>query len=196
MPLSRKPPKVISYLSQKPPYSITSGDKAHIPILASASASGYSIPPMVVFDHKTLHSDMTTGQVPGTFYGLSDSGWMDVELFEEWFKNHFLVHAPSSRPLLLLLDGHTSHYNLNVLQMASKEGIILFCLPPHSAHLLQPLGNGTFCALKAAWKRECHHFISTNPLNRSGIFHKAWINGMVMSNIIVCFRMAGVRISC
>ena len=192
MPLSHKPPKVVSHVSQKHPYSITSGDKAHITILVCANASGYSIPPMVVLDRKTLHSDMTTGEVPGT---LSDSGKMDAELFEEWFKNHFLVHAPPSRPLMLLLDGHTSHYNLNVLQMASKEGIILFCLPPHSTHLHQPLDNGTFSALKAAWKRECHHFISTNPgrtLNRrnfSGIFHKAWI---AMSNIIACFCMAGV----
>ena len=51
------------------------------------------------------------GEIPGTLYGLSGSGWMDSVLFEEWFTSHFLVHAPSIRPLLLLLDGHASHYN-------------------------------------------------------------------------------------
>ena len=55
-------------------------------ILACASASGYSIPPMVVFDRKHLQMDMTRNEVPGTFYRLSNSGWMDAELFEEWFK--------------------------------------------------------------------------------------------------------------
>ena len=53
--------------------------------------------------------------------------------------HHFLVHAPPARSLLLLLDGHTSHYNPGVLKMAAEEGIIVFCLPPHTTHLLQPL---------------------------------------------------------
>ena len=37
-------------------------------------------------------------------YGLSDSGWVDSELFHLWFENHFLTHAPASRPLLLIMD--------------------------------------------------------------------------------------------
>ena len=103
---------------------------------------------MVVFDRKTLKLEMTTGEVPGTIYGLSESGWMDTELFEEWLKNHFLLYAPPARPLLLLLDGHTSHYQLDVLRIAAAEGVIIFCLPSHATHILQPLDNGAFGALK------------------------------------------------
>lgn len=66
---------------------------------------------------------------------------MNAELFEELFKHHFLVHATSIRPLLLL-DGYTSHYNPGILKTAAEEGIIVFCLPPHMTHLLQPLDNG------------------------------------------------------
>ena len=39
-----------------------------------------------------------------------DSGKMDGKIFHEWFEHHFLEYAPSGRPLLLLLDGHSSHY--------------------------------------------------------------------------------------
>lgn len=78
-----KPPKVVAAVTQKHPYSVTSNDKAQNTVLACGSASGYSIPPMVIFNRKTLKPDMTVGEVPGTFYGLSDSGWMDAELFEE-----------------------------------------------------------------------------------------------------------------
>ena len=78
LPLSHKPPKVVVAAAQKHPYTITSNDKAQITILACASASGYSIPPMVIFDRKTLKPDMTIGEVLGTFYGLSDNGWMDA----------------------------------------------------------------------------------------------------------------------
>ena len=67
------------------------------------------MPPMVIFDRKTLKPEMATGEVPGTMYGLSSSGWMDGDLFELWFTHHFLPYAPPTRPLLLLLDGHSSH---------------------------------------------------------------------------------------
>ena len=77
LPLAHKPPKVAAHAIKKHPYAVTSGDKSHITILACASASGYTIQPMVVFDRKHLQVEMTVGEVPGTFYRLSDSGWMD-----------------------------------------------------------------------------------------------------------------------
>ena len=35
---------------------------------------------MVIFDRKSLNPDWAIEEVPGTFYGLSDSGWIDTEL--------------------------------------------------------------------------------------------------------------------
>ena len=91
--------------------------------------------------------------------------WMDAELFEEWFNSHFVVHAPSVRPLLLLLDGHLSHYNPRLLRTAAslEKGVILFCLPPHTTHLLQPLDNGTFFFLKNHWQGECQQVYAKHP---------------------------------
>ena len=160
--LTQRPPRVVTRVGQKHPYTITLGDKLQITVMAYASASGYSIPPMIIFDRKHPQIKMTMGEVPGTFYGLFDSGWMGADLFHEWFNNHFLVHAPSSRPLLLL-DGHSSHYNLNTICMCAEEGIILFCLPPHTTHVLQPLDNGIFFSLKEYWMHECHQFYTRNP---------------------------------
>ena len=198
LPLQHNPPKVVSLATQRHPYAITSGEKAQMTILACASASGYSIPPMVVFDRKHLQIEMTRDEIPGTFYGLTDSGWMNAELFEEWFKNHFLLHAPAVRPLLLLLDGHSSHYGPSLLRMAAEEGVVVFCLPPHTTHLLQPLDNGVFASLKDHWQRECQRFYTMNPgkvLNRRNfmsVFHKAWVHGMAIANVTACFRATGV----
>ena len=61
---------------------------------------------MVIFDAKRLNPEWTNGEFPGTMYGLSDYGWINTELFEAWMSEHFLQHAVSARPLLLLLDGH------------------------------------------------------------------------------------------
>lgn len=89
-------------------------------------------------------------------YGLSDSGWMDGELYDQWFRHHFLAHAPPARPLLLLLDGHSSQPSL-----ISREGVIIFCLPPHSTHFTQPLS--VFATLKQCWKEESHKYMTNNP---------------------------------
>ena len=91
MPLARKPPKVVAHASRKHQYAVTSADKSQITVLACASASGYTILPMVIFNGKHLQMERKIGEVPGTFYGLSDSVWMDSVLYEEWFTNHFVV---------------------------------------------------------------------------------------------------------
>ena len=149
MPLDPAPPKVIARKGQKHTQSITTGNKTQITVLSCCSASGHVLPPMIVFDRKTLKAEMTVGEVPGSMYGLSESGWVDGELFDLWFRHHFLSHTPPLRPLLLLLDGHSSHYTPSVINKAAEEGIIMFCLPPHSTHLNQPLIRDVFKELLA-----------------------------------------------
>ena len=73
---------------------------------------------------------------------MSARGWIDQDLFDGWFADHFLKHAPLARPLLLLLDGHSSHYCPDTVRLAAKERIIVFALPPNTTHLTQPLDKG------------------------------------------------------
>ena len=126
------------------------------------------------------------------------AGWIQCVLFEECFTNHFLVYVPSIRPLLLLLDGHASHYNPTLLKLAAEEGVITFCLPPHTTHFLQPLDNGAFALLKDHWRSECHRFCTQNPrrvLNHRSfmqIFQKAWVQGTTIANVTTCFCAAGI----
>ena len=74
MPLMHKPPRFIADVGQKHPYTITGSDSSQINVLACANAAGYCIPPMVIFDRKTLNPELAAGEVPGTFCSLSDSG--------------------------------------------------------------------------------------------------------------------------
>ncbi len=76
---------------------------------------------MVIWDRKTLAPELTTGELPGTIYGLSGNGWMDQELFKVWFSSHFLQYAPSARLILLLLDGHSSHYCPDTIRLAAHK---------------------------------------------------------------------------
>ena len=197
-PLDPPALSVIAQRGQKHPYSVSGGDKTQITVLVCCSAGGYVIPPFIVFDRKNLKPQMTEDEIPGTMYGLSDKGWMDKELFELWFINHFLVYAPPARPLLLLLDGHSSHYSPSIIDKATEEGIVMFCLPPYSSHLTQPLDRCCFAALKRFWREECFNFKRNNPhenISRFSfckVFHKAWKRAMSMSNITASFRVSGV----
>ena len=198
MPLNPGTSKVAAAKGAKHPYQLTSGNKVHITVLVCTSAAGYAIPPMVIFDRRALKPELTLGEVPGTFYGLSDSGWIDAGLFHEWFMNHFLRYTPSCRPLLLLLDGHSAHYEPAVVRMAAEEGAVIFCLPPHTTHIVQPLNNGPFTSLKAHWKEACREFMAKNPgqvVNRfqfSSLFCKAYTKAMTMHTITQSFCSTGV----
>ena len=152
-PLAHKPGKVISQRGLKDLGVATSSDKAQLTVLACACASGYTLPPLVIFDRKRLKPEHTVGEVSGTLYGLSKNGWIDSEIFEEWFEQLFLTHVPSVRPLHLLLDGHSSHYQPSLIRKAGKNGIIVFYLPPHTTHMSQPLDKTCFSPLKAACTR-------------------------------------------
>jgi len=73
----------------------------------------------LIWDYKTLAPELAIGEVPGTIhvYGLSAKRWIDHELFDVvWFNNNVLRYAPTARAILLLLDGHSSHYCPDTVQ--------------------------------------------------------------------------------
>ena len=125
MPLDHRAPKVMTMRGQKVRCR-TSGNKNQITVIACVSATGQAIPPFVIFDAKSLNREWMKDQVPGTTYGCSPKGWVDTVLFEGWLTDHFLLNAVGARPLLLLLDGHSSHYQPQLIEFAKE----------HDSHLL------------------------------------------------------------
>ena len=94
MPLDQKSMKTIHVRGDPNPVTTTTGNKAQITVVACVSASGNYIPPMIVWDRKSLKQEWTTGEVAGTLHGMLSKGWMDMSLFEKWFTRHFLRYAP------------------------------------------------------------------------------------------------------
>ena len=197
MPLDAKAPKVVAQKGGSVSV-LGSGDKTQITVVACISAAGFCVPPMVIWDRKTLAPELTLGEIPGTIYGLSSNGWMDQQLFDIWFSNHFLRYAPSARPVLLLMDGHSSHYCPDTVRLAAREQVILFALPPNTTHLSQSLDKGCFGPLKVAWRQVCHQFLAENRgkvITRyqfSGLLNKAWMQSMTLASICAGFRVTGI----
>ena len=198
IPLDPPPPKVVAKKGQKHPTSLTNGKKSQVTVPACVSAGGYCMPPLVIFKSQTLQDGMDVREVPGTMYGLSESGWINKEIFSDWFTFHFLRYAPPARPLLILMDGHSSHFTPDFIHRAANEEIIVMCLPPNSTHCTQPLDKGAFSPLKQARREECHAFLLKNPgkvvskFSFSAIFSKAWLKAMTPLNIISGFHNTGI----
>ena len=90
---STKPGKVVAMVGRKNVYSIAAGERSkNHTILACVSASGVSLPPLMVFPRKRSVPDaMRVGAPPGTVFMVTDSGRMTKEIFLQWFQ-HFEFH--------------------------------------------------------------------------------------------------------
>lgn len=105
------------------------------------------------------------------------------------------MNAVSARPLFLLLDGHSTHYQPQLIRFAKEHDVIILCLPPHTTHESQPLDVGVFAPLKRQCTQVCHDFYQANPgkmvtkFNFMTLFAKAWCNALSPGN---SFRRAGV----
>ena len=129
MPLDPKSPRLV-FEKGCHASCVTTGDKTQITILACVSATGFSMPPMVIWDRQSLSPELTIREVPGTIYGLSKKGWIDYELLDVWFNYHFYIMLQlQSQFYLRMLDGHSSHYCPDTIQLTAKHQVILFILP-------------------------------------------------------------------
>lgn len=163
-------------------------NKKTITVLACGNAACYVIPPLVVFAQKTF-AELAKGEVPSTMYGLSDNGWLTADIFEHWFSHHFLVHVPPAKLLLPVIQHNT-------IFLLSHENVIIFCLPPNTTHITQPLDKGAFGPLKM--HQECQNYMSRNSgkvatqYEFMQVFSRAWYHAMTPQNLIGAFKSTGV----
>ncbi|XP_065904027.1 uncharacterized protein [Dysidea avara] len=121
MPLEPRPPKVVAQKGQKKVRYQTSGQKQQITVIGCGSAVEQVIPPFNIFAAKQLNYLWMKNEVPGSRFAVSDNGWVDHELFSFFLTKHIMTHAVSHCPLLLLLDGHSTHFEPRSLEFAAKH---------------------------------------------------------------------------
>ena len=198
VPLDSRPPKVVAPKGQKKVRYRCSGQKSQITVVACCNATGHAIPPFIIFAAKQLNALWMRDEVPGSRYAVSDNGWIDQDLFHFWLTEHFLQHAVSNGPTLLLLDGHSSHFKPATIDFAKQHNVVVFCLPPHTTHECQPLDCSFFAPLKAHWRQVCHDFHQKHPsgviskLNFTGLFKQAWLKSISAETIVNGFKKSGV----
>ncbi|KAH1016019.1 hypothetical protein HUJ04_007306 [Dendroctonus ponderosae] len=88
---------------------------------------------------------------PGTTYAATSNGWMEAEIFQNYFQKSFLKTIGTDRSVLLILDGHSTHLTIRLIEIASQENVTILKLPPHTSYVLQPLDLSVFKPLKTCW---------------------------------------------
>ena len=144
-----------------------------------------------------MNPEWTLGEVPDTLYGLSEKGWTDMELFGYWMDTLFLPNIPPARSVLLLLDGHSLHYEPDTIHLAANQGVIVLYLPPHTTHVSQPLDVSFFRPLKVYWSEACHQYMQetgrvVTKYQFSSLFSKAWYKAIKPETLVSGFRKVGI----
>ena len=140
--------------------TVTSGERGKIhTVTTCVSGSGQVIPPMMIYPRDHMSESLKHDAVPGTLFACSKSGWINQELYLEWFQ-FFISSIPAAGPVLLIEDGHCLHISFEVIKLAQENDIHLLCLPTHTFHLLQSLDVE---AIKTSFSKACKRFNASNP---------------------------------
>ena len=121
--LSGKPDYVLVKRATKSPQAIIGGSgRDNIMVQVCASASGKLLPPYIIYSGKHVMANSTRGGPVGTRYAVSENGWMTKVAYIDWFGSTFIPSLPSDHPpVLLIVDGHSSHVSYEVRQLAVRN---------------------------------------------------------------------------
>ena len=153
------------------------GNRELITAIECVSALGEVLAPLLIYkgnDHFMGWHQFTKGDTSKDFrFTYSPKGWTSRSLSLAWLKDHF---EPRTRPSvnsktgslpyrLLIVDGHDSHVSMEFIMYAESKNIKLFCLPPHTTHLLQLLDVGLFSPLQKYYGHAVHTYLSRGGMS-------------------------------
>lgn len=199
--LTHKPTKVLAEAGQRNVPGRVGNCRDGITALACVNAAGRDIPPLVIVKgqtEKALRAYNVKLGPHGTKYTYQKKAWMEDTLGITWFNDHFLKHCGSERPQLMLLDSHSSHETLGLIELARANDISLFALPPHTTQYLNPLDKTVFGPFQREYNRQCTDFMSQSPNNLVSkwewprLFNVAYTKTVNKDNIMKGFEVCGI----
>lgn len=172
--------------------------RENITVLAVCSASGRVLDPLIINQGAYFQQCWKADNaLPNTFYGHSHNGWMTSQVMIDWFEQ--FLELVQERPILLLFDGHLTHFSIDVVKKALDNQVILIKLPPHTTDLMQPLDVGMFSPLKKAWDKQLSEHTgfggSKGTIRRADFVNmlcSIWKESMPGKNAISGFRATGM----
>jgi hypothetical protein len=182
------------------------GSREFISVLACISATGRAIPPLLVYPGASQDlraswvEDITADS--GVHFTKSSNGWSSNKIGRSWLEQVFERYTKPKRATtkrLLIVDGHSSHVNMEFVDWADRHNIILLILPPHTTHRLQPLDVGLFQPLSTAYSKEIDllmnngkGMVSMSKALFYSMFKPAWDAAFTETNIQHAWQKSGI----
>lgn len=199
--VSKTKSKIIATKGRKQVGSLSSAERGSTTTVEICfNAAGTYMPPFMIFPRQRMKAELLDHAPPGTMAECNARGWMTIETFNKWFLKFIsFTGASINNRVLLLLDGHVSHTkNIDVIDKARENGVIILCFPPHCTHRLQPADVAFMRPLSAyydsaatAWLRS-HPGRVITPFQISEIFGQAYIQTATMTIAINAFKKCGI----
>ena len=200
--VQKKCQRVLGLKGKKQIGSIASVERGvNTTVVCCVNAGGtHYVPPMIIFKRKRVPDELGDGAPEGSIVTCSDSGWINSELFVQWMRM-FISHVKPTKDdkVLLILDGHKSHTkNLEAIQLAIDNNVIMLSFPPHTTHKLQPLDKAFFKPLQVYYDQEVEKWLRLNPgrsvssYQVANLFHLAYAKAATMSTAINGFASCGI----
>ena len=153
--LSPKSDKVLVRKGEKAVYTVVGSDKEYYTALIGGNAAGELLPTMVIYNNERI-PPLVSEHFPDDFViGKSESGWMTTETFYMYIVYHFYTWCVKNEiefPVLLFVDGHSSHINMELSDFCINHEIELICLYPYATYIMQPMDVALFRPLKIAYE--------------------------------------------
>ncbi|CAB3250496.1 unnamed protein product [Arctia plantaginis] len=155
--------KLLFHRDCRNPEIVKNSSKSCYTVIFCGNANGDMMPPFFVFKGKKLWSDWLFQAPSGSRMSVSQSGWIDQSIFEDWLENHFLPYVDKDDgKKILLCDNLSAHISPKALRLCEAHNVAFICLIPNSTHLLQPLDVGYFSPLKTAWRKVLDSYRNTS----------------------------------
>lgn len=158
MQLIPKSEKILTQKGATTAYKVVDGcEKESITALFMYAADGTRAPPMIMYKYKESVPLSVLKNCPvGWGIGNSETGWMTTETFYEYITNVFypwLISQKTEFPIILYLDGHSSHVTIPLVSFCREKKIEIIALYPNATHVMQPLDIAFFHPFKDLWKK-------------------------------------------
>ncbi|KAJ8301817.1 hypothetical protein KUTeg_020804 [Tegillarca granosa] len=169
--------------------------------MTCVNAAGDDIPALIIvkgLTEKALRAyNISEGPV-GAKYRYQKKARMEDVLGVSWFQDHFLKHCGPECPQIIILNSHSSHETLCLIEAARDNEISLFALHPHTTKYLNFLYKTVLGPFQREYNKQCTDFMSMAPNNLitkwewPRIFKQAYTKTVNSVNITKGFEVCGI----
>jgi hypothetical protein len=139
-------------ITRDPRRKIVSGNRTnreYVTVVEAISTDGFSTPPLIILNAQQLQNRRFEN-LHDECIAVTDSGYINDLLAYQWIQHFEKSTRLRTKGVwrMLICDGFGSHLTYEFIKFCEDKKILLFLLPPHTSHILQPLDVGVLNVYK------------------------------------------------